>query len=453
MKKETILTIAILAGLVLGALVGQFMLYNPDVSSDVLNQTIQPWKTAGELLFFRPLMLMIIPLVFVSVVVGVSSIGDPQKLGLVGGATVVYYITTMIFAILVGLVLVNLIQPGTGVETESAQQLKSVGEQIFQSNTQIEQRVAEGQMQGIGGAFVSLLKQMIPTNILAAAVGGNTLAVVAAGILIGMALVMTGAPAKPAIDVFAALFHTLLRVVIWIIWLAPLGVFFLVAARVGQVGLSNLAGTTGLYALTVVFGLLIHALVTLPLILWLFTRVNPYKYFSAVRKVLLTAFSTASSGATLPITIEETQTQGGCSKRASTFVLPLGATVNMDGTALYQGVAVVFLFQLYGIDMSIADQLIILVTATLAAVGAAAVPSAGLVTMAIVIAAVNSSLVARGGESAAVLPASAIGVILGVDRILDMCRTCVNVWGDCVGARLITRLTPDEEEHLEAALG
>ncbi len=539
MKKETVLTVAILAGLVLGCLVGQFLVFDkqlnqqlasmvtdragleaelalvesalaepsgPVIMDDGVREQLalagrsNDWyqdlvararvlegqlgdgealealqaerrdarsaeagelraqikertgwmHTAGQLLFIRPLMLMIIPLVFISVVVGVCAIGDPQKLGLVGGATVVYYLATMVLAITVGLLLVNIVRPGAGGDESMRTELRSAGEAVFEAGDIATSTV--GPAEALTQALVGLVEQMVPRNIIGAAAAGNTLAIVMAGILIGMALVMSGEVAKPAIELFNALFQALMKVVIWIIWLAPLGVFFLVAARVGEVGLSDLVEKTGKYALTVVLGLLVHGLVTLPLLLWLIGRVHPYKYLAAVRKVILVAFSTASSSATLPITIEETQRQGGASKRAANFVLPLGATVNMDGTALYQGVAVVFLFQLYDIPMSIGDQLIIVVTATLAAVGAAAIPSAGLVTMAIVIAAVNSSLVARGGENALQLPASAIGVILGVDRILDMCRTCVNVWGDCVGARLITRLAPDEEEEREKAL-
>ncbi|MEC8734809.1 MAG: dicarboxylate/amino acid:cation symporter, partial [Planctomycetota bacterium] len=204
----------------------------------------------------------------------------------------------------------------------------------------------------------------------------------------------------------------------------------------------SLIGPLGGYMSTVLIGLGIHGLVVLPLILWILGRTNPYRFMFRMRKALLTAFGTDSSSATLPVTIETAIDEGGCSKRSSNFVLPLGATVNMDGTALYEAVAVVFLFQLYGIELEFAELMIVVITATLAAVGAAGIPSAGLITMVIVIGAVNTSLAGRGIEE---LPLSAVGVIYGVDRLLDMCRTVVNVWGDATGAKIITRLAPDPD--------
>lgn len=435
--KEHLLTFLILLGLVAGILVGQLALYDAQATAESLQQTTQIWQDAGDLIFIRPLKMMIIPLVFVSVVTGVTSIGNPQKLGLVGGATLVFYLATMLLAVALGLILVNTINPGVGVDPVSLQQ---AGEAAYQTK---QMDIEAGSGRGVGGAFMNLLLQMIPTNPILAAVEGNTLGVVVFSILLGLALVATGKPARPVITFFDGLFQTLITLVTWIIWIAPLGVFLLVAGRVGQVGLNNLVGPIGLYVLTVLLGLLIHATISLPLVLWVFARANPFKYLWAMRKPLITAFSTASSAATLPITIEEAEKSGGCSRKAANFVLPLGATVNMDGTALYQAVAVVFLFQMFDYDLAITQQLVILITATLAAIGAAGIPSAGLVTMAIVITAVNKSLDMSGLEP---LPLWTIGIILGVDRILDMCRTAVNVWGDSVGARLMTRLAPDTEE-------
>ena len=244
----------------------------------------------------------------------------------------------------------------------------------------------------------------------------------------------------PAIKVFEGLFDAIMRIVLVIIWITPLGVFLLLTYTVGSIGIANLLGPISKYIILVISGLAIHGILVLPLILWLFTRKNPYRFMWQMRKALLTAFGTDSSAATLPVTIETAEHEGGCSKRASNFVLPLGATVNMDGTALYEAVAVVFLFQLYGIELGFSELLIVVITATLAAVGAAGIPSAGVVMMVIVINAVNTSL----GDPERALPLEAIGVILGVDRIVDMCRTTVNVWGDSVGAKLMTRLAPDE---------
>jgi len=405
-----------------------------------------PWEAIGNLLFIRPLRMMIIPLVFVSVVVGVTSIGSPEKLGLLGGSTLLYYITTMLAAIGLGLILVTLFGPGRGVPPE-ALDLDMAGFEAKRS------AIEQGQEAGLGDAFLNLFEQMIPTNPIAAAAEGNTLGVVVVSLLLGLSLVLIGERGRPAVAVFEALFAALLKLVVWIIWLAPIGVFALVTARIGSTGLATFVGPIGWYALTVVLGLLLHALVSLPAILFLLGKANPYDFLWRMRKPLLTAFSTASSSATLPITIEEAETSGKCSKRASNFVLPLGATVNMDGTALYQAVAVVFLFQVYGINLSLTELLVILITATLSAVGAAAIPSAGLVTMAIVITAVNRSLGAVSGDASLELPLESIAIILGIDRLLDMCRTCVNVWGDSVGAKLMSRLAPDEEEPGVASAG
>lgn len=440
-KYDLLLTALILGGLILGVLVGQFFLFSddPSLSAATIADRVRPYQQIGEFLFFRPLMMLVVPIVFVSVVVGVTSIGNPQRLGLVGGATLVYYFVTMALAVLLGLVLVNTIKPGVGADPGTL-----ITEQAAQNFSATEAMVSERSEIGVGGAFINLLEQAIPTNPVAAAASGNTLSMVVVAMLFGLALVMVGEKGRPAIAVFDAVFAALIKLVLMVLWLAPVGVFCLVAARVGTTGLGALAGPVGKYAMVVVLGLLIHALVTMPIIGFLAGRTNPYRFLLQMRKPLLTAFSTASSAATLPISIEEAERSGGCSKKATNFVLPLGATVNMDGTALYQAVAVIFLFQMHPqYDLGLTQQLVILVTATLAAVGAAGIPSAGLVTMAIVIAAVNRSLEAMGTDFSP-LPLTSIAIILGIDRFLDMCRTAVNVWGDLVGAKIITRIAPDE---------
>ena len=448
-RGDLLLTVLILAGLVLGVIVGQFFIFDADpaISAATLDARALPFQQIGEFLFIRPLRLLIIPIVFVSIVVGVTSIGDPQRLGLVGGATIVFYFITMFMAVLLGLVLVNLIKPGDGADPSAL-----LSAQDAQTIAATEAAVTERSEIGVGGAFINLLEQAIPTNPVAAAADGNTLSMVVVAILFGLALVLVGEKGRPAVAVFDAIFAALIKLVMVVIWLAPIGVFCLVAARVGTTGLDSLAGPVGKYAFVVLLGLLIHAAVSLPLVLFLLGRANPYRFMWQMRKPIITAFSTASSAATLPITIVEAERSGGCSKKAANFVLPLGATVNMDGTALYQAVAVIFLFQMHPqYDLGLTQQLVILVTATLAAVGAAGIPSAGLVTMAIVISAVNDSLKAQGMRPEDLLPLSSIAIILGIDRFLDMCRTAVNIWGDAVGAKIITRLAPDDPEDALAA--
>lgn len=442
MKKENLLTLLILGGLVAGVLFGQYFLFDPAATKEALAAASKPYQLAGDFVFIRPLRMLIVPLVFVAVVAGVTSIGDPKKLGLVGGATLTYYLGTTLLAVVLGLGLVNLIKPGSGLDVS---QLQTGGQAAYEAGVGAK---ITGKPADVGGSFMNLLESFVPANPLKAAVDGDILAVVMVALLLGLAMVIVGEPARPAAAVIEGLFQTFIRIVMWLIWLAPIGVFLIVAARVGELGLGNLVGPMGKYMLTVFVGLVIHQFVVLPLVLLVFGRTNPYKFLWDLRKVILTAFSTSSSNATLPVTIEECQRSGGCSKRATAFVVPLGSTVNMNGTALYEAVAVSFLFQLFAqtnpqFNLGMGEQFIILVTATLAAIGAAGIPSSGLVTMAIVIGAVNNSLRAVHGVDAAQLPLWTIGIIVGVDRVLDMCRTVVNVMGDAMGAKIITRIAPD----------
>lgn len=452
MKKENVLTVLILVALVVGVLIGQYALFEPVTArlgadpaavGKALKDAAEPWRTVGDLTFIRPLRALVIPLVFVSVLTGVTSIGNPKRLGLIGGATLLYYLGTTLLAVALGLALVNTIRPGSGVSSAA---LATSGQSAFTAEG-IAGKVSGGPST-VGGSFVALLQDLVPSNVLKAAVEGNTLSVIVCAVVLGLALVLAGPVARPVIAVLEGLSAALLKVVMWVIWLAPVGILCLVAARVGEVGLGQLVGPLAKYMLVVVVGLVIHLFAVLPAILALLGRCNPYRFLWSMRRVIVTAFSTSSSNATLPVTMEECRANG-CSARAVSFVVPLGATVNMNGTALYEAVAVSFLFQMFAAEnpafnIGLVQQVIILVTATLAAIGAAGIPGAGLVTMAIVIGAVNNSLKGTLGEGAPQLPLWTIGIIIGVDRVLDMCRTVVNVMGDAIGARIITRLAPDE---------
>ncbi|MBX3355728.1 MAG: dicarboxylate/amino acid:cation symporter [Phycisphaeraceae bacterium] len=439
MSRGNLLTVLILAGLAGGVILGQ-VLYLTVGKSD---PAALDWlRQAGDLVLIRPLMLMIIPLVFASVVVGVTSLGDPSKLGRVGGATLLYYFATMLIAVALGAVLVTTIAPGVGLPPEQVAALRAEGERSLEARQDLQSSVSSAEALGVGGAWMNILHQMVPTNLLHEMSANRPLGVIVAALLFGLALAATGERARPVVDFFNALFAGLMVLVGWIIWLTPIGVLLLVGWTVGTIGLSALVGPLSMYMLVVLVGLFIHGALILPLVLRLFGRTNPYRFMWQMRRALMTAFGTDSSSATLPVTIQTAETEGKCSKRSANFVLPLGATINMDGTALYEAVAVVFLFQLFGIDLSMTELVIVVITATLAAVGAAGIPSAGLVTMVIVITAVNRSLAGRGVEA---LPIAAIGILLGVDRILDMCRTVVNVWGDAVGAKIMTRLAPDAD--------
>ena len=439
MRKDTLITVLILVGLVAGAIVGQ-LLHVGLAEGESLNGI---WMELGNIIIIRPLKLLIMPIVFLSVIVGVTSIGNPSKLGVIGGSTVLYYLVTMLLAVILGTALVTTIQPGAGMDPEVRMNLIDQGAEQYKESGKISTAADDAEDKGLGGAWMSILKQIIPTNVFEELVNNRPLGVIVFALLLGLALAATGPPAAPAVAFFTALFAGVLKLILWVLWLTPIGVFFLVAGTVGRIGLESVVGPLGSYMVTVLVGLGIHGLIVLPLILWFLGRCNPFRFMWQMRKALLTAFGTDSSSATLPVTIETAIDEGGCSKRASNFVLPLGATVNMDGTALYEAVAVVFLFQFYGIQLEMTELIIVVITATLAAVGAAGIPSAGLVTMVIVIGAVNTSLSGRGVEA---LPIEAIGIIFGVDRILDMCRTVVNVWGDSTGAKILTRLAPDDPD-------
>ncbi len=432
MSKHGWLTVLIVIGLIAGAIVGE-ILYEPGAGL-----TDAHWsKAVGDLVLIKPLKLMIVPIVFVSVVVGVCSIGDPSKLGLVGGATVLYYMATMLIAVTLGATLVSIVQPGE-LPDDVRLEMTTKGEQDY-ATSDIVETVEEAKNQSLGRVFMNVINQMVPSNIIDEMAKGRTLGIIMFSLAIGLALAAGGDKTRPAVIFFEALFDGIMRLVLWIIWITPIGVFFLMMWTVGKIGLLNLLGPISKYVFVVLAGLFIHGVIVLPLILFLLGRTNPFRFMYQMRRALLTAFGTDSSSATLPVTIESAEGEGGCSKRAANFVLPLGSTVNMDGTALYEAVAVVFLFQLYGIDLTFAQLVVVVVTATLAAIGAAGIPSAGLVMMVIVINAVNTSL----GGTVEALPLAAIGVIIGIDRIVDMCRTMVNVWGDAVGAKIITRIAPD----------
>jgi Na+/H+-dicarboxylate symporter len=262
-------------------------------------------------------------------------------------------------------------------------------------------------------------------------------------LLLGLGLAAAGERGKPALDALASLLAGIMRVIGWILWVMPIGLYFFVTAVVAKIGLQNVATPVLGYIGVALLSLAVHAFLILPLYCQLLGGGNGWRLMWNLRRVFITAFSTSSSNATLPVTIDACVREGGCSRRATNFCVPLGATMNMDGTALYEAVVALFLFQLFGIDLGFAEVVLVVATSVLAAIGAAGIPSAGLVTLVIVITAVNSTISARGIEP---LPLAAIGVILGVDRVVDMCRTVVNVWGDCVVAKIVSRIAPDEPD-------
>ncbi len=348
-------------------------------------------------LFMRLLKMIIVPLVVATVVTGVSSI-PAKSLGRLGGRTVAWYGVTTALAVLLGIIGVNIMKPGSGIELDAA---------------------AAPSVRPSG--VLDVLLDVVPTNPFAAfAETFDLLSVIFFSILFGLAIAITGQKAEPLRAIFVAFEAVMMKITDWVLKLMPAGVFALVCAVCMEIEPGEFAKLWK-YIATVAGTLLLHACVTIPLLLFFVARVHPLDAARAMAAPLLTAFSTASSSATLPVTIDAVERKAGVDDSVSGFVLPLGATINMDGTALYESVAAIFIAQAYGIDLSLADQLLVFLTATLAAVGAAGVPGAGMITMIIVLEAVG-------------LPLEGIGLVVAVDRFLDMLRTAVNVWGDGSGA-------------------
>jgi proton glutamate symport protein len=376
-----------------------------------LARQIGAWCKRLGGLFLRMLQMVSVPLIVASLASGVLGLGGGRGFGRMFSTTLAYYVCTSLLAILTGLAVTNVFNPGIG--------------------TDLRLDVAQAQVSSssISEVIMSQIETMIPTNPIAAIAESSFLSVISFTIVFCIfALHVGGDTLRRFRELAEDGFAVMMRLTTAVIKLAPLGVFLLMIYVTATQGVAVFAAL-GWYMLTVVCGLSIHAFVTLPLIVWVLARRNPLALLRAMMPALLTAFSSASSNATLPLTISNIERRAGVSNRISSFVLPLGSTINMDGTALYEAVAVLFIGQLaFGADFSFANQAIIAVTALLASVGAAGIPHAGLVMMVIVLQAVN-------------LPIEYQGIILAVDRVLDMFRTSVNVWSDCCGASVVERLT------------
>jgi Na+/H+-dicarboxylate symporter len=357
-------------------------------------------------LFLTTLKMLIVPLVAASIISGVAGLGDVRSLGRMGGLSVAYYTVTTFIAVTIGLVMANLWQPGVGM---------SLGSDLH------------APIPKVGDVGVTdLILSLVYPNIIAAAADMKLLPIIVFCIAFAAALSTLGERGRPVVAFFEGLNEAMMTMVHWIMVFAPVGVFALIASRLGAAGggeafMAQLAGLAK-YALAVISGLLVHAMVLCALLTVLTRRVIT-EYLGHVGTALMTAFSTASSSAALPVTMDGVKA-AGVDEKARRFVLPLGATINMDGTALYEAVAALFIAQAYGIDLSLGQQTLVLVTAAMAAIGAAGIPEAGLVTMVIVLEAVG-------------LPLEGIGMLLAIDWFLDRCRTAVNVFGDTVGAAVI----------------
>ena len=368
--------------------------------------------------WIAPFGTIFIRLFLTSLITGIASLSDLKKLSRIGGKTISIYIVTTAISVSIGLITVNLLQPGKQVPYEMQSKLQETYESDASSRADTAQEVKErGPLQ--------LFIDMVPSNFFEAASNNrNMLQIVFISMLIGIGLVqIPKKKSKPVLDIFEGLNDVIIKLVDIIMLIAPLGVFSLIAQTINKVAgddpdqVAELLGALGFYMIAVVVGLIIHLLVTYMTILKVYVKMPLKTFFTGIGPAQLLAFSTSSSGATLPVTMERCEDELGVSEEVSSFVLPLGATINMDGTALYQAVAAVFISQAIGLDLSLLDQLTIVLTTVLASIGTAAVPGAGIIMLVIILEAIG-------------VPSTGIALILGVDRILDMLRTVINVTGD-----------------------
>ena len=383
-----------LLAIVFGVLFGIFL---PEIA---LEQ-----KIIGSI-FLSLLKMLIVPLIFASIfvaIVGIGSVGELKNIGLKAFG---YYFSTTAIAVVMGIIVVNIINPGVGMDTA-----QTLGSAPVIKEFSIDQ----------------FILGFIPTNIISSLANGSIIQIIVFTVLLAMAtLHLADEVRQPITSFFESLNEAMMVLAKWIIKLTPIGVFSLISFVVAEKGVESLFSLWE-YVLAVILALTIHGVIILPTLLYFLAKYSPLKYFREVREAVLLAFSTASSSATLPVSIEVAQEKGGVSKKSAGFILPLGATVNMDGTALYESIAVIFIANLAGVDLSIGQQVLIFVTATLASIGAAGIPGAGIVMMVIVLDTVG-------------LPHEYISIILVVDRVLDMFRTATNVWGDLIGAKILDKV-------------
>jgi Na+/H+-dicarboxylate symporter len=387
MKLWKQILIALVAGLIVG------MIFGPSAG------VIKPVGT----LFINAIKMLIVPLIFVSLVCGMTSMHDMTKMGRIGLKTIVIYLATTAVAITIGLVLGTVMQPGVGIGLEAAKV--------------VEVKAAP--------SLIDVVVNLVPTNPVAAMADGNILQIIVFAILIGLAIVIAGESGKRIKDIFDSLAEVIYKLTAIVISFAPYGVFALMAWVAGTYGLDVLL-PLGKVILAVYIGCIIHAVVVYGGLLTFLARLNPIRYFQGIAEAQAVAFTTTSSSGTLPVTMSCAQKNLGVSKSVSSFVLPLGATINMDGTALYQGVCALFVAQAFGVELGVGQYLTIIMTATLASIGTAGVPGAGLIMLSLVLTSVG-------------LPIEGVAIIAGIDRILDMARTALNVTGDGMVAVLVAK--------------
>lgn len=404
MAKKNTLTKRILLGLFLGAVLGIILSFLPSsyIKDTILIDGI--FSAVGRI-FISAIKMLVVPLVFISLVCGASSIGDPQKLGRVGVKTLSFYLITTCIAISLALLIGSIINPGIGLDLSD----------IVKQEPTI----------GASKSFVDVLVGMVPTNPFKSLAEGAMLQIIVFALLTGVSLSLIKDKAQQVLDMFNALNELMMKMVMMIMMVAPYGVFALITKTFATVGFQAMVPLLK-YMIAVLLALFIHVIITYMGMLRGVGKLKPIQFFKNFAPAMGVAFSTATSSGTLPVTLETAEERCGVSKNIASFTLPLGATINMDGTAIMQGVAVIFISQVYGIDLSITALLTVVLTATLASVGTAGVPGVGLITLSMVLQSVG-------------LPIEGIALIIGIDRLLDMTRTVVNITGDAVCTILISK--------------
>ncbi len=388
------------AGILVGLVIQQFAL--PD-THPVQVLLVDGLFEVGGRIFIASLMLMVVPLVLVSLICGASALGDGSSLGRIGGKTVLLYLFTTALAITTALIIALAISPGAGAETADP----------------VEFEAPEPP------PLTEVIIGIFPTNPVEAMAEGNMLQVIVFAVLFGIALARAGEAGRAVRSFFENVNEVLMRLIMMLIAVAPIGVFCLMATLFAEVGWQEIFRLAA-YFFTVLLVLILHASVSYSVLLWTLARVSPLRFFTKMREAMLVGFSTSSSGATLPVTLRTVEHRIGVRNEVASFTVPLGATINMDGTAIMQGVATVFIAQFYMIDLALTDYLLVILTATLASIGTAAVPSVGLIMLAMVLNQVG-------------LPVEGVALIIGIDRLLDMTRTAVNICGDSVVATIVGR--------------
>lgn len=379
----------------------------------IFGTAIDVLKPLGDL-FLRLIKFIIAPLILSTLVVGVASIGDPKALGRVGAKTIAYYLVTTAFAIIFGLIFAFIISPGKGLTVDGP-------------TAEVEINESEG--------VIQTLLNIVPENPFFALADGNVLQIIFFAIFLGLAITFIGKKAEPVYQFFDSFAEIMMKITGIVMRFAPIGIIGLVAPIVGQYGPQVLLPLLKII-LTVAIACILHAVIIYSLCVHIFAKMNPLTFFKGIAPAAIVAFSTASSAATLPVTLKNTRENLGVSNKITSFVVPLGATINMDGTAIYQGVAVIFIAQFYGLDLSFLQLLTVVITTILASIGTAGVPGAGMIMLAMVLTAVG-------------LPLEGIAIIAGVDRVLDMFRTTVNIVGDASGAVTVAGTEKGELDRTE----